>query len=117
MPCNGSLPNATAFSSSTATIDTGLTSCSYGNGDVCLLHFTSVDITTALHVMGPRPLILVSDGDITVRAAVTYDGSVGSGGPNCNAQQPALAAHVGAGGGGGGYGSPGAPGGAGTSVN
>ena len=119
MPCNGSLPNAATFSSGTTTVmDTGVASCSYGpNGDVCLMHFTSMDITAALHVMGPRPLIIVSDGDITVRAAVTYDGSVGSGGPNCNAQQPGLGTHVGAGGGGGGYGGGGAPGGAGMGVN
>ena len=119
MPCNGSgFRTPTTFSSGTTTImDTGGSGCSYGNGDVCVFHFTSMDITAPLHIMGPRPLILVSDGDITVRAPVTYDASIGSGGANCNAAQPGMAVHIGAGGGGAGYGAPGAPGGGGTGVN
>jgi len=116
MPCAANFPPAQQFPNGATMIDTGSAGCSYGNGDICLYHYQSVSITTALRVTGPRPLIIVSDQDIDVMANVSYDGSVGMAGPSCNAPAVGNAAKLGAGGGGGGYGAPGAPGGAGSGV-
>jgi len=94
--------------------DSSSHACDYTFNGVsyCLLHVTSMTVTTGrtYTVMGTRPVIIASDGDIII------DGTVKAsfvGGPvaGCTATAGGISTAYGAGGGGGGNGTQGAAGG------
>jgi hypothetical protein len=113
-PCAPGFPGAGTIT--TTMIDTSNAGCDYASGAVCLYHVTNLSITQPLHVVGPRPLIIVSDMDIDVEAPLSFDATIGVPSSKCTAVSANSATRLGAGAGGGGYGAPGAPGGTGSGV-
>jgi len=118
-PCDPNLPAATTaldVSSAGTTIDTAV--CSQyvfqSQAPVCVKHYTSVDIEGALAIRGELPLIIISDGNLTIRSTVIANGVVIQPPPACNAPIAVGGTSSTAGGAGGGHAINGGTGGAGV---
>jgi len=119
-PCDANFPgagSAITVAGGTMQIDADDPTCSYANGTVCLRHVADLTVQDhALFVVGHRPLIIVSDGDVLIAGSITYDSVINTQGSSCDASVVQASTGLGGGGGGGGHGTAGATGGAGQNA-